>query len=57
MELSGNYMRIYYILIFIIFIILLFSGYTLPVVAKSQFVNEWAEFDDKDQSSGTIFCY
>ena len=39
------------------FIILLFSGYTLPVVAKSQFVNEWAEFDDKDQSSGTISCY
>ena len=49
----------YYMLIFIIFIIifLLFSGYTLPVVAKSQFVNEWAEFDDKDQSSGTISCY
>ena len=47
----------YHMLIFIIIIILLFSGYTLPVVAKSQFVNEWAEFDDKDQSSGTISCY
>ena len=47
----------YYILIIIIFIILLYSGYMLPVVAKSQLVNEWAEFDDKDQSSGTISCY
>ena len=47
----------YYILFLIIFIILSFSGYTLPVVAKSRFVNEWAEFDDKDQSSGTISCY
>ena len=26
----------------------------LPMAAKSQFVNKWVEFDDKEQSSGTI---
>ena len=31
----GNYVHILHTLYFVIFIILLFSGYTLPVVAKS----------------------